>query len=137
MPHVIIADDNKEFRVLLSMYCQRAGWTVESCANGAELMDLVAAGSGPGLLLIDIMMPVVDGIEAIERICAHDRPLRVRFMSGGDSAPLMAAKLIASAREMRVGRNIFKPVGRDQFLAVLDEEADHLAQLAAESGART
>lgn len=137
MPHVIIADDNKEFRVLLSTYCLRAGWTVETCANGAELVEVIASGTEPGLLLVDIMMPVLDGIEAIERICAQDRPLRVRFMSGGDNAPLLAAKLIAAARDMGVGRNIFKPVARADILRVLEEEAAQLAGLAKARGAAT
>ncbi|OIQ31602.1 MAG: hypothetical protein BM562_07050 [Alphaproteobacteria bacterium MedPE-SWcel] len=135
MPHVIIADDNREFLELLSTYCSRAGWTVETCSNGAELMHLVAAGTAPGLLLIDVMMPVVDGIEAIEQICDHPRPLRVRFMSGGDSANLLAAKLIAMARDMSVGRNIFKPVERADFLSILDEEAQHLLGMGTETGA--
>ncbi|EIE52350.1 response regulator [Salipiger aestuarii] len=136
MPHVIIADDNKEFRALLATFCLRAGWTVEICGNGAELMDVVMSGTEPGLLLIDIMMPVLDGIEAIERICAQDRPLRVRFMSGGDSGPLMAAKLIASARDMSVGRNIFKPVTRAEILCILEQEAEHLSRLAPCAGKR-
>ncbi|TNJ39742.1 response regulator [Phaeobacter sp. B1627] len=134
MPHVIIADDNREFLELLATYCSRAGWTVETCRDGAELMHVVAAGSEPGLLLIDVMMPVVDGIEAIERICDYPRPLRVRFMSGGDSANLIAAKLIAMARDMSVGRNIFKPIERAEFLSILAEEEEHLLRFGSKAG---
>ena len=134
MPHVIIADDNEGFLELLSTYCLKAGWTVETCLNGADLMEIVRAGSGPGLLLIDIMMPVVDGIEVIEQINDLERPMRIRFMSGGDSALLIAAKLMASARDMNVGRNIFKPVERKDFLAILDEEQRQLERLAMKGG---
>ncbi|MDO6585744.1 response regulator [Salipiger sp. 1_MG-2023] len=129
MPRVIIADDNQALLDLLSEFSRRAGWTPETCLTGAQIKDAIGSGTEPALLLIDIMMPVMDGIEAIDQISEIDRQLRIRFMTGGNSASLIAAKLIASARGLQVGRNIFKPIGREKYLQILEEEASLLGEL--------
>ncbi|WGW02264.1 response regulator [Tropicibacter oceani] len=131
MPHLIIADDNSQFLDLLTTYCQSTGWTVETCLDGDALAQTVMGGTEPALVLIDIKMPNVDGIEVIEHLQKAQRPIRIRFMTGGDSAPLIAAGLIASARDMSVGRSMFKPVGKEEFVRILNEEAGKLAQLSA------
>ncbi|MBV7394241.1 response regulator [Mameliella sediminis] len=132
MPHVIIADDNEGFLDLLSTMCLRAGWTVETCTNGRDLIEAATSGTNAALLLIDINMPIVDGIEVVDRLKDLPRPVRLRFMTGGDSAPMIAAGLIASARELSVGRNIFKPIAKAKFMTLLEEEADLLASMSAE-----
>lgn len=129
VPRVIIADDNQALLDLLSEFSRRAGWTPETCLTGAQIKGAIESATEPALLLVDIMMPVMDGIEAIDQITGLDRPLRIRFMTGGNSASLIAAKLIASARGLQVGRNIFKPIGRDKYLQVLEEEACLLEEL--------
>jgi CheY-like chemotaxis protein len=129
MPQLIIAEDDPELLQLYASFGQRAGWTVQTCLSGADLHDVLSAGREPVLLLIDINMPVKDGIEAIEDIVLVQRPLRIRFMTGGEDAPMLAAKLIATARDLPVGRSIYKPLSREVFLAMLEEEAALLAQI--------
>ncbi|WP_424927184.1 response regulator [Amaricoccus tamworthensis] len=121
-PHVIIADDERGLLTMMGEFCREQGWSVETCVDGNELVDAVMAGTAPALLLIDIMMPELDGIEVIDRIHHQDRPLRVRFMSGGVEAQIRAANLIATAKNMNVGANIKKPITTEKLQAILDEE---------------
>lgn len=121
---VYIADDNIEFANFLAAVADKEGWDVEICANGRELLEKVGAGAGPALLLVDISMPEMDGIEAIEGLIEIDRPLHLRFMTGGDDSAITAARLIAQARDLTVRRSLFKPVDRETLTRVLRDEAE-------------
>ena len=130
MRHLIIAEDDLDLLNVYRSFAEYAGWSVQVCTSGTEIKSFLSDGQDPILLLIDVNMPGKDGIEAIDDILAVSRPMRLRFMSGGDNAPMLAAKLIASARDLSVGRNIYKPISRVDFLAILEEEASILSQMA-------
>ncbi|NIZ61980.1 hypothetical protein DL239_13445 [Sedimentitalea sp. CY04] len=129
MYQVYIADDNTDFAEYLAAVAQREGWSSEICFNGIDLLERLPKSTGPALLLVDINMPEMDGIEAIEGIVDQDRPLRVRFMTGGGEPSLIAAKMIAKARNLMVGRNIYKPISKDSLTMLLRDEAAVLAAL--------
>ncbi|WP_417699962.1 hypothetical protein [Pseudophaeobacter sp.] len=74
-------------------------------------------------------MPEKDGIEVIEGLTDISRPLRFRFMTGGADAPMLAAKLMARARNLSVGRNLYKPIPMDTLKRVLVEEWEELLLL--------
>ncbi|MBO9464823.1 Response regulator SaeR [Pelagimonas phthalicica] len=130
MPHLYIADDNLDFSEYLETVATREGWTVSLCANGAELVASLKSGTDPAFALVDINMPEMNGIEVIDEITELNRPLRVRFITGGSDSTLLAAKMIASARSLSVGRSVFKPVSKDNFVKLLVEEAEELSKLA-------
>lgn len=127
--HLIIAEDDRDLLNVYQSFAERAGWDVRTCTSGNGIKPLLADGQGPILLLIDINMPDMDGIEAIDDILDVPRPMRIRFMTGGDDAPIVAAKMIAAARDLSVGRNVYKPISREQFIAILEEEAELLDQI--------
>ncbi|MEP2715784.1 response regulator [Pseudophaeobacter sp.] len=124
-----IADDNSEFVEYLTTVSTRLGWEVETCSNGNELLDLLLGSDEPAVVLVDINMPEKDGIEVIEGLSGISRPLRFRFMTGGADAPMLAAKLMARARNLSVGRNLYKPIPMDTLKRVLVDEWEALVQL--------
>lgn len=126
MKQIYIADDNEDFAQFLSAVARQEGWTVSISANGKKLIENLRSGNGAAFVLIDIKMPEMDGIEAIERIVEIDRPLRIRFITGGQHSEIIAAKMIASARSLEVGRSIYKPISMNAFKSLLAEEADAL-----------
>lgn len=121
-----VADDNVEFSQFVSRVAKSEGWSVTTCANGAILAATVASEDGPALMIVDINMPEVDGIEAIEELKSINRRLRIRFITGGSFSTALAAHMIAEARGIESGRFITKPVGIDKLKAILREEAQHL-----------
>ncbi|PYG31640.1 response regulator [Pelagimonas varians] len=129
MSHIYVADDNTEFAEFLATVARREGWTVSLCSNGIELLEKLKLEDGPAFVLVDINMPEMNGIEVIDDMSEIDRPLRVRFVTGGSDATLLAAKMIASARSLSVGRSVFKPVTLDAFRKLLKEEHAELAAL--------
>ncbi len=129
MGHLYIADDNEEFADYLATVATREGWTVTICTNGLKLLEKLRSEDGAAFALVDINMPEMNGIEVIDDIVDINRPLRIRFITGGSDVTLLAAKMIASARSLSVGRSIFKPVTLDAFRKLLAEEEIELASL--------
>lgn len=129
MKKLYIADDNMEFAEYLSTVAVREGWETIISENGKKLIENLKSGSGPAVVVLDINMPEMDGIEAIEIIVDIDRPLRIRFITGGQDSGIIAAKMIASARDLVVGRSIYKPITMDSIKEMLREETEALEEM--------
>lgn len=67
VPRVLVADDSLTMRVLLERTLQSAGYEVMTATNGEELV-VTAKQHMPDLLIVDLMMPVMDGYEAIRQL---------------------------------------------------------------------
>jgi signal transduction histidine kinase len=65
--HLLVVDDNETNRDLLSRRLQRQGYSVAAAANGREALERLAAEQFD-LVLLDIMMPEMDGYEVLERL---------------------------------------------------------------------
>lgn len=66
-PSILIADDDTNIREMYSIAFTQAGITVIQAANGQECVDL-ALKHHPEAILVDIMMPILNGHEAIAKI---------------------------------------------------------------------
>jgi two-component system, cell cycle response regulator DivK len=116
---VLVADDYREFREAMATVLRNAGFVVRTAANGLEAL-LAAYEMRPAVVLMDVAMPVLDGIEATRLIKSADatRHVRVIAYTGNpvaDDAP--ARKLFAAVLQ--------KPVNP----AVLVATVQHVASL--------
>ena len=69
---VLIADDDAQIRELLELYLVKEGFAVEQAADGAEAI-LKAQQLKPDLIILDIMMPVLDGMEVCRQVRKFSR----------------------------------------------------------------
>jgi len=69
---VLIADDDAKIRELLELYLSKEGFVVEQAADGAEAI-LKAQQLKPDLIVLDIMMPVMDGMEVCRQVRKFSR----------------------------------------------------------------
>ena len=65
---ILVCDDELDIRNVLRLLLENAGHEVIEAANGAEAVDAVKMNSGIDLCIMDIMMPVMSGIEATASI---------------------------------------------------------------------
>ena len=67
MYKILICDDETDIRNALNIYLSAQGYETVLCANGQEALDAVEKGD-IGLVLLDIMMPVMDGITVLSKL---------------------------------------------------------------------
>ncbi len=65
--HVLVVDDEPMVREVLARYLQKEGFAVSTAEDGQQALDAFAADR-PDLVLLDLMLPRVDGYEVFERI---------------------------------------------------------------------
>ncbi|HEY3070190.1 MAG TPA: response regulator [Gaiellaceae bacterium] len=74
-PLILIADDDPDILGLISFRLRRSGYDVVEAHNGEEAVQ-VALERRPDLVILDVMMPRVDGYEATRRIRKHEETSR-------------------------------------------------------------
>ncbi len=65
--HLLVVDDNRQIRDLLKQYLTGQGFSVATAQDGKQALTCVS-GHPPDLVLLDIMMPVMDGFEFMRRL---------------------------------------------------------------------
>jgi len=92
MPRILLAEDDDSLRGFLTRALERAGYDVTACADGEEAAAVL--DQSWDLLLTDIVMPGMDGIEVARLAAARHPGLRIMFITGfaavalsGDKAP--------------------------------------------------
>lgn len=70
---VLVVDDEERIRRLIRMYLERDELEVEEAENGAEALEM-ALENEYDVILLDIMMPEMDGIEVCEKIREKEHP---------------------------------------------------------------
>jgi two-component system chemotaxis response regulator CheY len=74
---LLVVDDDRAIREALRAWLEDCGYTVAVAANGAEAMAKMAERP-PRLVLLDLMMPVVDGFEVLDRMRADPSLAKVQ-----------------------------------------------------------
>ena len=65
---LLVVDDHAEARDCLGVLLRQAGYGVRTAANGREALGLLDGGPAPDLILLDMLMPVLDGWHFLERL---------------------------------------------------------------------
>jgi two-component system OmpR family response regulator len=79
-----VVDDEPTLRELLSATLRFAGFTVASAATGAEAIAL-SDSQAPDLVLLDIMLPDMEGFDVVRRLRERGRPVPVLFLTARDA----------------------------------------------------
>jgi two-component system, cell cycle sensor histidine kinase and response regulator CckA len=83
---ILVVDDNLDICRLARIFLEKAGYVVITASDGEEgLRAYQQHRSSVVLLLTDVMMPKVSGVELANRVLGMDSQLPVLFMSGSES----------------------------------------------------
>jgi two-component system, cell cycle response regulator CpdR len=115
---ILLAEDDPSMRGFLERALIKAGYAVVACEDGKAALEQVEAGSFH-LLLTDIVMPVMDGIELARRASEHAPDMKIMFITGFAAVTLNTAT--APPKDARV---LSKPF----HLKDLVQEVDRLLE---------
>lgn len=86
---VLVVDDHEDLRAMLSLSLHACGFEVVTAKDGREALEMLQSGLRPGVILLDMMMPGVDGFGVLAALEADTRlaDIPVAVMSGSHFAP--------------------------------------------------
>ena len=73
MSRVLIVEDDPDIVALVKRWLERDGHLVEHAADGAAALDALKRAPLPHLVLLDVMLPKMDGFEVLQRLRAEPR----------------------------------------------------------------
>ena len=113
MPRILLAEDDDSLRGFLARALERAGYEVCACADGDEAAERL--DESWDLLLTDIVMPGIDGIEVARQAAARHPGLRIMFITG------FAAVALANGDRTPPGSRVLsKPVHLREIVAEVE-----------------
>src|SRR4051812_4691920 len=101
-PGVLLVDDNEDCRIIFGSALRHAGYTVWTAVDGVEGLELAFANS-PGLILMDIGMPRMNGLETVGALKGDPRTSGITVV----------------AVSARIGREHFDQLGEAGFTEVV------------------
>ena len=112
-PHVLVVDDDRAVRESLRRSLEFNGYAVTLASDGAEALATIA-GRAPDALVIDVMMPRLDGIETTRALRTAGNDLPILVLTARDSVGDRVEGLDAGADDY-----LTKPFALDELLARL------------------
>ena len=113
MPKILLVDDAAFMRMRCAKLLSENGYEVEEAENGQEGVDKYKSVK-PDLVLMDITMPILDGIAAVEEIRKHDPNAIVVMCSALGQQNMVMAAIKAGAKDF-----IVKPYQPEKILSTI------------------
>ncbi len=115
-PSVLVVDDQADLRRAIRRVLERAGFAVSEAGDGRAAARMFRR-LGPDLVLLDILMPRHEGIEAIVEIRETCPGARILAMSGGGNFD--AGEVLRLAELLGATGTLRKPFGNAELLAAI------------------
>ncbi|MDA7025369.1 response regulator [Bacillus sp. CLL-7-23] len=106
---ILIVDDQYGIRVLLNEVFNKEGYTTFQAANGLQALDIVGR-ERPDLVLLDMKIPGMDGIEILKRMKVIDDQIRVIIMTAYGELDM-----IQESKELGALTHFAKPFDIDEI----------------------
>jgi CheY-like chemotaxis protein len=117
MARILVIDNNGASRAALTRLLTQRGYEVVQAATGYEGMRRLAA-CPPDVLLLDIFLPDLDGIEILRRVRRSFPHVPIVALSGG--SPYREHTVPIAARDFGARATFTKPVSPDALLTALE-----------------
>lgn len=116
MEKILIMDDCGDFRAFIRDVLVEAGYEVLEAADGNEGLQLYRRNP-VSVVIIDMLMPVKDGIETIMELRKTSSPVKIIAVSGGGRVP--SNDYLSMARTAGADYTFTKPIDPDSILSII------------------
>lgn len=114
-----ILDDDEQYASLLAEIAINSGWQVEVENSPSSFLNTALPNNS--VLILDLVMPEMDGIEVIRALAGKNTDLLLILVSGFDTRVLHSAQQLAEAHNIKVLATLTKPISVKEFLKVLTQ----------------
>lgn len=118
---ILLVEDDLDIQDNLKAFLEMENFEVTSVANGKQAIELMQKSGKPSLILLDLMMPIMNGYELLAEMKKRDlyqnSPVPIILLSA-------ATDIEETARE-QVVKFIRKPIALDKLLLTIKEITDH------------
>ena len=114
IPLALVVDDDEVFRNRLCRALVHRNWEAESVRNGETALHF-ARDRSPDLVLVDMRMPGMGGLDVVQELRAIDSSMTIIVLSGYGSIPT-----VISAMKRGADHYLSKPADADQILAAYE-----------------
>jgi CheY-like chemotaxis protein len=103
---ILVVDDSNDIREMWRMWLEAHGFDVQETTHGADALRQIE-GEPPDLVLLDVMMPVIDGLETLKRLRAQKNTSTIgdRGSAQGTVTARMARQLGSDALPGETGQS--------------------------------
>lgn len=118
---ILVIDDDEVVCGIVSALAKTMGFECVSTGDAAAFVQLATPDTG--LILLDLMMPGMDGIEVLRQLGERQARARILLMSGMDRRVLETAEKLAQSLGLHVVGHLHKPVPLSKLRAILSSMA--------------
>lgn len=120
-PKLLIADDDRDFRESLSEVFTRRGFRTQLAADGCEAVEIFQSSSQLHLVLLDVHMPRLSGIEALEQI----RQLAQVQLPCILMSAAFDDQIVRQAEQLKTDKLLSKPFTLRDLTGTVDQILEH------------
>src|SRR5689334_16936146 len=103
MPRILVVEDDPDIAELVARYLNKAGYATDTVASGRDALRMIAAAA-PDLLVLDLMLPHVDGLEICRAVRANEKTAAIPIV-------------MLTARGEESDRIVGLEIGADDYLS--------------------
>lgn len=123
-PQIFLLDDDPNFLSLLNDIVEDMGLVAECFNRGATFIEQARHIEKGALLILDLMMPDMDGIEVMNSLVELPNPPALILMSGRSKEILFTAKKLGLAYKLNIITSITKPISLSEFQKIVKDYCD-------------
>jgi CheY-like chemotaxis protein len=117
--HVLVVDDDAETRTMLRRMLEKGGWRVSEAPDGGAGLEAMRE-VGPDAVLLDLMMPEMDGFQVLDEVLASDRLRSIPIV-------VVTAKDLSADERLRLDRQVTRVMEKGRYRK--DELLSHVRSL--------
>jgi len=136
MDRLLVIDDEPELGRFVGRVAESVGYEVKVTTQVREFKNLISHWE-PGVIILDLIMPEVDGIELLNWLASQNCRARIIIMSGFDLRVVEAAKQIGRIRGLNVDFVFIKPIRvqdlKERLISLKPLKPEHVTEADLES----